>query len=485
MYAIDSAAPYTPVSISNTASSPSVNVDLSTTGSGAINIQFNSWIGTSFAYGNGRWVHVAATIDYTTYKLSSYLNGVLSGTASASGISSVSQSQWMIGKSGGGTRTFHGYIRQFVYFDRILTAADIASVFAETDASTCDSGKFTDPVQAYISFNMVDGKDWVKVFEVNQNTTTSGSVVSDLIGKGLPFKGLNVQTPSMTNHFAYYSSFINYNAGAYSSGTTGGNMAGYKAILGSAGGHGWYNSLVYGVCYWGESTGGVGSGYYGASGCGSYATGLRMGYGWGDPLSFQYTLQSGTWTYWIWMEALGSPPVFSAYCDMETDGGGWTMCYTSSSAVQMASEISSSMAFGNKGYRSDCRNIPFSEILYISHNTLEKAWFASESGISFTASSLGYWAASGLDGRSPGSLFLARGAANTAYFYQLLICADSGFFMSGYYNNLYKTCSNWQGDYASAYFKTGNSGIPFNENGFGTLPLNLVSVGVRMGEFLS
>jgi len=157
----------------------------------------------------------------------------------------------------------------------------------------------TTPVQAYVSFNMLDGKDWVQVFDLYQGITTSGVVDVNLLGYNLPFRGFDVQKPDLTHAYSYYSSLASYNAGSsYSASTSGGNMAGFKVILGYAGGHGWYTS-GQNTCNWSSGAGAVGAGWDGST-CGTYATSLRMGTG--SSSIATYTLITGRWRYWIWMD---------------------------------------------------------------------------------------------------------------------------------------------------------------------------------------
>jgi len=177
----------------------------------------------------------------------------------------------------------------------------------------------TTPVQAYVHFDMLDGKDWVSVFEMTQNTQSSSTLVNNLLGNSIPFFGFNVQVPAGSNYYSYYSTVQSYNSGTgFSTSTTGGNMAGYKVILGYAGGHGWYNS-GQASCSWSTSSGAVGAGWDGGT-CGTFATALRMGTG--SSSSATYTLISGNWRFWIWMgTALPPRPVVCAT--------GWTGTATS------------------------------------------------------------------------------------------------------------------------------------------------------------
>ena len=89
-------------------------------------------------------------------------------------------------------------------------------------------------------------------------------------------------------------------------------------------------------------------------------------------------------------------------------------------------------------YRSDCRSYS-SDILYHQHDTAEKAWFTSQSGVNLTIEGLGYSATYG----SMNTLLDANGVATTDYDYQLNICDSSwmhtGIMMSGF-TGCIKTC---------------------------------------------
>lgn len=160
------------------------------------------------------------------------------------------------------------------------------------------------------------------------------------------------------------------------------------------------------------------------------------------------------------------------------------MCYTTDDKAKPRTEVtySSNFPYGSDGYRTNCNNIVFSEIMFIDHQTGKKVSFKRRSKVPITAannygniaSTYGLWDGVG---------------ANNAYSYQLLICDTAfftGFFVSGHTGNCYKQCDSWCGDKASPYFRTASTnanykGVAFNVNGhYPNIPSNrLISVGLR------
>ncbi|KAJ7388495.1 calcium ion binding [Desmophyllum pertusum] len=204
-----------------------------------------------------------------------------------------------------------------------------------------------------------------------------------------------------------------------------------------------------------------------------------------DCLDIKKRRQSeGDGLYWLDPDGGSHSNAFLAYCDMTSYNGGWTMCYTTDEYAKPKTEVkyNADFPYESDGYRTNCNNIPFSEIMFIDRQTGKKVFFKRQTKTPITAAH-NYGNAAGTYGLWDGV------GTNNGYSYQLLICDHSfysGFFVSGYTGSCYKQCNSWCGDKASPYFRTASTnaaykGVAFNTNGHqpNILSNRLISVGVR------
>jgi hypothetical protein len=131
VYIIDNGS-YTEVSISSVGGwDPSLQCDMNGTGVYGFFAVPTQWA-VSIGYANsntGNWVHLAYTVNQSTYVCQLYVNGTLRASGTGSGALGKNKSHFILGRSGDNARAFYGYLRQFCVYNSILTAAQIQSIY--------------------------------------------------------------------------------------------------------------------------------------------------------------------------------------------------------------------------------------------------------------------------------------------------------------------------------------------------------------------
>lgn len=82
--------------------------------------------------GSGAWNFITVTLNQTTYLEQVYMNGNFVTSATGTGGFPVAANLFFLGRSGDNNRAFSGYIRQFMFFNSILTAPQISSLYTLT-----------------------------------------------------------------------------------------------------------------------------------------------------------------------------------------------------------------------------------------------------------------------------------------------------------------------------------------------------------------
>ncbi len=174
---------------------------------------------------------------------------------------------------------------------------------------------------------------------------------------------------------------------------------------------------------------------------------------------------------------------------MTTDGGGWQICYTTRDKVRIANEVTYSYPYASHGYRSDCRNTVFNDVIAINHDNGQVAWFKQQSRSTFKFSSTNYFTTGSAYG-----LWTGFGvAATSSWSYQMGICDSGanlapGLWMSGWFRRqaavvfLLVQGTPTAGRRATAGVATNRPGTSVSR---ATMPATMARPGVRTDTLMS
>lgn len=126
---------YTCVGITNASLSSALQFDLTAaTTTTEYTAMPNQWTisPTATIGAAGSWTHIAYTVNQTTYVTQTFVNGTYVTSATGSGTGFASRDRFFLGRSGDNSRAYYGYIRQFTFFNRVLSATEITSLYNAT-----------------------------------------------------------------------------------------------------------------------------------------------------------------------------------------------------------------------------------------------------------------------------------------------------------------------------------------------------------------
>jgi hypothetical protein len=185
---------FTAASFTTAAGAMAIQFDLVAAGSNtAYTALPNQWTisPSSSNLGVNTWNFMTLTINQNTFVGNLYMNGVLAISATGSGVFPSSPNLMVLGKSGdqtvaGGIRSYQGYLQNFMYFNTVLTAAQVASIYEITARDLAVPGIPTSLSLTFstpnLSFSWTAGTNTtsyvVAFYGVATNTTVGGVLLA-------------------------------------------------------------------------------------------------------------------------------------------------------------------------------------------------------------------------------------------------------------------------------------------------------------------
>jgi hypothetical protein len=126
---------FTMASFTTAAYIPSIQFDLTPTTNLMYTALPTQWTMSPSANNSGinTWNFITITINQSTFVQNVYMNGSFASTATGSGAFSLSPNLFLIGKSGDNGRGYQGYIHRFMFFNTVLSATQVNTLYKETN----------------------------------------------------------------------------------------------------------------------------------------------------------------------------------------------------------------------------------------------------------------------------------------------------------------------------------------------------------------
>jgi hypothetical protein len=141
----------------------------------------NTYVRSSGNISNGSWQHIVGTYDGSSLKV--YINGILDGTATATGTPSTGNYLLYIGRrSNNASRIFDGSIKNVAIWNRALTATEIQNVMYKTYAEV--SGRLSNGLVSWWALDV----DYTDYHGDNDGTNSGSTLDTDLYGGDTPVK---------------------------------------------------------------------------------------------------------------------------------------------------------------------------------------------------------------------------------------------------------------------------------------------------------
>ena len=179
---------FTVASYTTPAGALAMQFDLVSAGSNTIYTALpDQWIAPgSTNLGVNTWNFIAITVNQNTYVENVYMNGVFASTSTGTGAFTNSPNLLILGKSADNIRSYQGYLQNFMYFNTILTGAQINAIYNQT---ATDLARASQPTSLSLSFaNPTLSFSWtaglnttsyvVNFYGVSTNTNVGGLLLT-------------------------------------------------------------------------------------------------------------------------------------------------------------------------------------------------------------------------------------------------------------------------------------------------------------------